>query len=109
MPDTTAVLIIIATAVGLCFDSARCKYCRTAEQTWEVRGPESRRAAVTAIGSSADDAAPRNLLFSCATFPADATEAQLVERFGSRNVRTALVEGGGAEGERTEGTIMFGD
>jgi hypothetical protein len=53
-------------------------------------------------------AQPR-LEFSCATFPATATESMLRERFGADHVRTGPVEGGGAEGEFTEGTVMFGE
>jgi hypothetical protein len=45
--------------------------------------------------------------FSCSTFPANETEANLVQRFGTQNVKTALIEGGGAEGEMNPGTVLF--
>ena len=51
----------------------------------------------------------RLLVFSCSTFPADTTEAKLIEQFGSENVRTGRVAGGGAEGEHTQGTVMFAE
>jgi len=47
------------------------------------------------------------LEFSCSTFSPDTSEAGLVRQFGSGNVRTGPVAGGGAEGEYTEGTLMF--
>jgi hypothetical protein len=49
----------------------------------------------------------RVLDFSCSTFPATTTEEELVRRFGSDYVRSGPVAGGGAEGEYTQGTILF--
>lgn len=45
--------------------------------------------------------------FSCSTFPADESEADLVKRFGSKNVTNELIEGGGAEGDMNPGTVLF--
>jgi hypothetical protein len=45
--------------------------------------------------------------FSCASFPPDLSEHDLVVRFGAGNVVTAQIEGGGAEGEYNEGTVLF--
>jgi len=45
--------------------------------------------------------------FSCSTFPATESESDLVTRFGAENVTTALIEGGGAEGEMNPGTVLF--
>jgi hypothetical protein len=47
--------------------------------------------------------------FSCSTFPANESEADLVTRFGAKNVVDALIEGGGAEGEMNPGTVLFAD
>jgi hypothetical protein len=49
------------------------------------------------------------LPFSCATFGPHVSEADLKVRFGNDNVTTGLVPWGGAEGDRNEGTILFGD
>lgn len=49
----------------------------------------------------------QRLEFSCSTFSPDTSEAQLVRQFGSANVRTGPVAGGGAEGDYTQGTVMF--
>ena len=49
----------------------------------------------------------RRLEFSCATFSPDTSEAELIRQFASANVRTGPVAGGGAEGEYTQGTLMF--
>ena len=45
--------------------------------------------------------------FSCSTFPANESEADLVTRFGAKNVVDTLIEGGGAEGEMNPGTVLF--
>jgi hypothetical protein len=45
--------------------------------------------------------------FSCSTFPPNETEADLIRRFGAENVKTALIDGGGAEGEMNPGTALF--
>lgn len=48
------------------------------------------------------------LLFSCSAFPASTTEADLRAKFGSQNVTTGPVpDANGAEGDPTEGTILF--
>jgi hypothetical protein len=47
------------------------------------------------------------LPFSCATFSAHISEAELRGRFGSDNVTTGLVSWGGAEGDYNDGTILF--
>ena len=47
--------------------------------------------------------------FSCSTFPPNTSEAELVRRFGAANVHTGPVAGGGAEGEYTQGTLMFSE
>jgi hypothetical protein len=46
-------------------------------------------------------------VFSCSTFALDESKADLVARFGAENVTTAPILGGGAEGDYTEGTILF--
>jgi hypothetical protein len=45
--------------------------------------------------------------FSCTSFPPYLSEHDLVDRFGAENVVTAQIEGGGAEGEYNEGTVLF--
>ena len=50
----------------------------------------------------------RSLPFSCATFSADVSAADLRERFGEEHVQTAPVPWGGAEGDHNEGTVLFG-
>jgi len=47
--------------------------------------------------------------FSCSTFPSNESESDLVTRFGAANVTTALIEGGGAEGEMNPGTVLLAD
>lgn len=49
------------------------------------------------------------LPFSCVTFGAHISEADLKVRFGSGNVSSGLVPWGGAEGDYNEGTILFAD
>jgi hypothetical protein len=49
------------------------------------------------------------LPFSCVTFGAQLTEADLVARFGRSNVTSGPVPWGGAEGDYTDGTIVFAD
>ncbi len=49
----------------------------------------------------------RTLEFSCRTFPPTVSESALTELFGRDHVRSALVDGGGAEGEQTPGTVLF--
>jgi len=47
-------------------------------------------------------------LFACSVFPANTSEVQLRARFGPENVTTGSVpDPDGAEGDRTEGTILF--
>jgi hypothetical protein len=47
-------------------------------------------------------------LFSCSVFTSSLTEADLRARFGPENVTTGSVpDPNGAEGDRTEGTILF--
>jgi hypothetical protein len=48
------------------------------------------------------------LPFSCTTFSASTTAADLGAKFGSANVKTAQVPWGGAEGDYSEGTVLFG-
>jgi hypothetical protein len=50
----------------------------------------------------------RPLPFSCDVFSPDTSAASLIERFGAANVKTAQVLGGGAEGDFSEGTVLFG-
>jgi len=45
--------------------------------------------------------------FSRSTFPPDESETTLVAQFGRENVTDELIEGGGAEGDRNEGTVLF--
>lgn len=47
--------------------------------------------------------------FSCATFSPDENQDDLAARFGTENVITAPILGGGAEGEYNEGTVLFAD
>ena len=48
------------------------------------------------------------LLFSCSAFPPNTSEADLRAKFGPENVTTGSVpDPNGAEGDRTEGTILF--
>ena len=49
------------------------------------------------------------LPFSCATFPPDLSAADLRERFGEQHVQRAPVPWGGAEGDSSEGTVLFPD
>jgi len=49
------------------------------------------------------------LPFSCEVFSPDTSAAALAARFGAANVKTALVPWGGAEGDFTEGTVLFND
>src|SRR5262245_16730316 len=46
-------------------------------------------------------------VFSCAAFPSDLSEDTLVAKFGRANVKSAPVPWGGAEGDYTDGTILF--
>jgi len=48
------------------------------------------------------------LPFSCDVFSTDTSAASLIERFGAANVKTAQVPFGGAEGDFSEGTVLFG-
>jgi hypothetical protein len=48
------------------------------------------------------------LPFSCEVFGPYSSEADLRARFGTDNVKTALVPWGGAEGDYNEGTVLFG-
>jgi hypothetical protein len=51
---------------------------------------------------------PRALQLSCSAFPPTTTEADLRTKFGSENVTNGLVpDPNGAEGDRTEGTVLF--
>ena len=45
--------------------------------------------------------------FSCVTFPAGVSEADLIRRFTVANVKAMPVVGGGAEGDSTMGTVLF--
>ena len=49
------------------------------------------------------------LPFSCTTFSASTTAADLSAKFGAGNVKTGQVPWGGAEGDYSEGTVLFGD
>lgn len=53
--------------------------------------------------SASDDPLP----FSCAVFSASTSATDLRARFGAANVKTAPVPWGGAEGDYTEGTVLF--
>jgi hypothetical protein len=58
--------------------------------------------------SARSAAAKRDIpFFSCKTFPADISRADLVKRFGTENVTDELIEGGGSEGEMNPGTVLF--
>jgi len=61
------------------------------------------------VGLGASPGRPQVRLpdFSCSSFPPDLSEHDLVVRFGAGNVVTAQIEGGGAEGEYNEGTVLF--
>jgi hypothetical protein len=49
-------------------------------------------------------------LLECSVFSVDTTEGELRARFGSENVSTGSVpDHNGAEGDRTEGTVLFAD
>ncbi len=48
------------------------------------------------------------LPFSCTVFSAGTTAQELSAKFGSANVKTAQVPWGGAEGDHSEGTVLFG-
>ena len=49
------------------------------------------------------------LQFSCTVFSAGTTAADLRAKFGAANVKTARVPWGGAEGDSSEGTVLFGN
>ncbi len=61
----------------------------------------------SATATAGAAAASRTLEFSCRTFPPTVSENALMELFGRDHVRTALVDGGGADGEQTPGTVLF--
>src|SRR5437879_5809392 len=47
-------------------------------------------------------------LFACSVFPANITELEIRARFGPENVTIGSVpDPNGAEGDRTEGTVLF--
>lgn len=66
-------------------------------------------ALITILPGQQASSQDRALSFSCATFPANASAADLAERFGEEHVRTAPVPWGGAEGDYREGTVLFDD
>ena len=61
---------------------------------------------VSPVGT-ASQAQDGSLPFSCAAFSATTSAADLRERFGAANVKTALVPWGGAEGDFHQGTVLF--
>ena len=61
----------------------------------------------TASAAAQNPRAQQPLTFSCAVFSPEASEADLVSLFGRDNVHSAPVQGGGAEGEYTPGTVLF--
>ena len=62
----------------------------------------------SSVGARQVPTQDRSLPFSCATFSADVSAADLRERFGEEHVQTAPVPWGGAEGDYSEGTVLFG-
>jgi hypothetical protein len=63
---------------------------------------------ISSVGAAQVPTRDRSLPFSCATFSADVSAADLRERFGEEHVQTARVPWGGAEGDYNEGTVLFG-
>lgn len=60
------------------------------------------------VGVARVPAQDRPLPFSCATFSPDVSAGDLQARFGEEHVQTARVPWGGAEGDYSEGTVLFG-
>jgi len=66
---------------------------------------------VLILGAHPSASTPRGqenaLRFSCEVFSATTNAATLSARFGAANVKTAQVPWGGAEGDLSEGTVLF--
>jgi hypothetical protein len=63
---------------------------------------------VFALALAATGSQNKPLPFSCEVFSPETSAASLSERFGAENVKTGQVPWGGAEGDFSEGTVLFG-
>ena len=61
----------------------------------------------TGTGATSSQRRDDSLPFSCAVFARTTSAADIAIRFGAGNMKTALVGWGGAEGDRTEGSLLF--
>jgi hypothetical protein len=62
---------------------------------------------VSSIARSTQTPSGGPLPFSCEVFSPSTTAADLGARFGTDNIKTAMVPWGGAEGDYNEGTVLF--
>lgn len=61
----------------------------------------------SSVGVAQIPAGETSLPFSCATFPPTVSAADLRARFGGEHVKVAPVPWGGAEGDYSQGTVLF--
>jgi hypothetical protein len=61
----------------------------------------------TATSATSSQRQENPLPFACAVFARTIGVADIAARFGAGNVKAALVPWGGAEGDRTEGSVLF--